>query len=197
MRWNSPSHSPQPSRRCLTHIEHLGPAGTRAAGLLCWARGYCAPPYIKCCSMLSRTTASFCQGGPAGERRPIRRVVPSHGHRGVEAKARQRSGLIMPRWNNTSQVIPAVGFIEPCLPTPATKPPTGPLWLHEIMHDGFRIIARRVNGVVRLQTKQGYQLSGSTRQRAPSCPPTTRSSRGSVCEDAAEAGHILGSGLTT
>src|SRR5215467_9565924 len=29
------------------------------------------------------------------------------------------------------------GFIEPCLPSPAPKPPAGPGWIHEIKHDGF------------------------------------------------------------
>jgi ATP-dependent DNA ligase len=38
---------------------------------------------------------------------------------------------------------PGLGFIEPCLPSPAKAPPTGPGWLHEINHDGFRIVARR------------------------------------------------------
>jgi hypothetical protein len=32
----------------------------------------------------------------------------------------------------------AVGFIEPCLPSPAKQPPAGPNWLHETKHDGFR-----------------------------------------------------------
>ena len=36
-----------------------------------------------------------------------------------------------------------VGFVEPCLPSPAKKPPTGSNWLHEIKHDGFRIMALR------------------------------------------------------
>src|SRR3954453_259093 len=44
---------------------------------------------------------------------------------------------------------------QPCLPTRAMKAPSGELWIHEIKHDGFRIIARKVGGVVRLQTKQG------------------------------------------
>jgi hypothetical protein len=29
-------------------------------------------------------------------------------------------------------------FIEPCLPSPADKPPSGSNWIHEIKHDGFR-----------------------------------------------------------
>ena len=35
------------------------------------------------------------------------------------------------------------GFIEPCLPTRADRPPTGSDWLHEIKHDGFRVLACR------------------------------------------------------
>ena len=30
-------------------------------------------------------------------------------------------------------------FIEPCLPSPAEKPPSGANWIHEIKHDGFRL----------------------------------------------------------
>ena len=37
-----------------------------------------------------------------------------------------------------------VGFIPPCLPIKAPKPPTGAAWLREIKHDGFRIIARKM-----------------------------------------------------
>jgi ATP-dependent DNA ligase len=35
------------------------------------------------------------------------------------------------------------GFIAPCLPTKTDKLPSGGPWLHEIKHDGFRIIARK------------------------------------------------------
>ena len=37
----------------------------------------------------------------------------------------------------------AAGLVEPCLPSPAKAPPRGPDWLHEIKHDGFRILALR------------------------------------------------------
>jgi ATP-dependent DNA ligase len=33
------------------------------------------------------------------------------------------------------------GFVSPCLPTKAKHPPSGALWLHEIKHDGFGVIA--------------------------------------------------------
>jgi len=35
------------------------------------------------------------------------------------------------------------GFIAPCLPTKTDKLPSGSQWLHEIKHDGFRVIARK------------------------------------------------------
>jgi ATP-dependent DNA ligase len=37
----------------------------------------------------------------------------------------------------------------------AKTPPSGPDWLHEIMHDGFRILARRDAKGVRLCTRSG------------------------------------------
>ena len=36
-----------------------------------------------------------------------------------------------------------LGFVPPCLPTKAPQPPSGEAWLHEIKHDGFRVIARK------------------------------------------------------
>ena len=39
------------------------------------------------------------------------------------------------------------------------KAPSGEHWIYEIKHDGFRIIARKVGSVVRLQTKQGYDYA--------------------------------------
>jgi hypothetical protein len=36
-----------------------------------------------------------------------------------------------------------VGFIEPCIPTVAAKVPEGPIWVHEIKHDGYRLQVRR------------------------------------------------------
>src|SRR5262245_39479974 len=47
------------------------------------------------------------------------------------------------------------GFIEPCLPTRAERPPSGPGWVHEIKHDGFRMVVRRDHAGVRLLTRRG------------------------------------------
>ena len=41
------------------------------------------------------------------------------------------------------------GFIEPCLPSKVDRPPTGPLWVHEIKHDGYRLMVRRDGSRVR------------------------------------------------
>jgi bifunctional non-homologous end joining protein LigD len=51
------------------------------------------------------------------------------------------------------------GFIAPCLPMTAPRPPEGSLWLHEIKHDGFRVIARTNGGRVRLYSRQGNDLT--------------------------------------
>jgi bifunctional non-homologous end joining protein LigD len=48
---------------------------------------------------------------------------------------------------------------EPCLPRTAKQPPTGPGWIHEIKHDGFRILARRDAKGVRLFTRSGYNFA--------------------------------------
>jgi len=50
--------------------------------------------------------------------------------------------------------------IQPCLPRPAREPPAGPGWIHEIKHDGFRILARRDERGVRLFTRNGYNFAG-------------------------------------
>jgi bifunctional non-homologous end joining protein LigD len=54
---------------------------------------------------------------------------------------------------------PGLGIIEPCLPSPAKAPPSGPGWLHEIKHDGFRILARRDGAGVRLITRHGTDFT--------------------------------------
>jgi bifunctional non-homologous end joining protein LigD len=38
-------------------------------------------------------------------------------------------------------------------------PPSGPLWIHEVKHDGFRVIARRDGDRVRLYSRQGKDLT--------------------------------------
>jgi bifunctional non-homologous end joining protein LigD len=56
------------------------------------------------------------------------------------------------------RALPA-GFIAPCLPTSAIRPPSGTLWLHEVKHDGFRVIARKTGKRVRLYSRPGNDLT--------------------------------------
>jgi bifunctional non-homologous end joining protein LigD len=56
------------------------------------------------------------------------------------------------------RTLPA-GFVAPCLPTKTTQLPSGGQWLHEIKHDGFRIIARKSNGQVRLYSRPGNDFT--------------------------------------
>jgi bifunctional non-homologous end joining protein LigD len=60
--------------------------------------------------------------------------------------------------NMLQRALPA-GFIAPCLPTKTDKLPSGSQWLHEIKHDGFRIIARKTGAQVRLYSRPGNDLT--------------------------------------
>jgi ATP-dependent DNA ligase len=47
------------------------------------------------------------------------------------------------------------GFIAPCLPTSAPRPPSGAVWLH----DGFRVIAPKAGERVKLYSRPGNDLT--------------------------------------
>jgi bifunctional non-homologous end joining protein LigD len=48
------------------------------------------------------------------------------------------------------------GFIIPAQPILASKPPSGADWVHEIKHDGYRIIVRRDGLTLRLYSRNAY-----------------------------------------
>lgn len=48
----------------------------------------------------------------------------------------------------------------PCLPTRAPKVPSHPDWIHEVKHDGYRLIVSRDDKRVRLFTKNGHDFTG-------------------------------------
>jgi ATP-dependent DNA ligase len=54
--------------------------------------------------------------------------------------------------------MPVLSFIEPFLPSPADRLPDGPDWVHEIKHDGYRLMARRDPIGIRLLSRNGYRL---------------------------------------
>ena len=49
---------------------------------------------------------------------------------------------------------------EPCIPTRGTTVPAGNDWIHEIKHDGYRLIVQRDGQRVRLFTRNGHDWSG-------------------------------------
>src|SRR3954471_296276 len=71
----------------------------------------------------------------------------------MPTQIRRMSSMLRSR---TRRSVP--GFIEPCQPSPP-RPPEGPEWLHEIKHDGFRIMARRDGAGIRLITRGGHDWS--------------------------------------
>jgi bifunctional non-homologous end joining protein LigD len=48
------------------------------------------------------------------------------------------------------------GFIVPAQPVLASRPPSGADWVHEIKHDGYRMIVRRDGPTVRLYSRNAY-----------------------------------------
>jgi len=67
--------------------------------------------------------------------------------------------LLTARMSLRERTRPGLGIIEPCLPSPAKAPPGGPGWIHEIKHDGMRIMARRDGAGVRLITRHGNDFT--------------------------------------
>jgi bifunctional non-homologous end joining protein LigD len=48
---------------------------------------------------------------------------------------------------------------EPCIPSGAKSVPDRPEWIHEIKHDGYRLIVQRDSKRVRLWTRNGHDWS--------------------------------------
>jgi hypothetical protein len=63
------------------------------------------------------------------------------------------------------------------LPRSAKEPPSGLEWIHEIKHDGFRILARRETTRARLYTRNGYDFTA----RFPKIAATVESLRVHSC----------------
>jgi ATP-dependent DNA ligase len=54
---------------------------------------------------------------------------------------------------------PPAGFILPCQPLLVDRPPAGSGWLHEVKHDGYRIIARKERSRVTLWSRYGTNFT--------------------------------------
>src|SRR5215469_11339180 len=51
------------------------------------------------------------------------------------------------------------GFVIPAQPIAASRPPSGADWVHEIKHDGYRLIVCRDGPVVRLYSRNAIDLT--------------------------------------
>jgi ATP-dependent DNA ligase len=71
--------------------------------------------------------------------------------------SRAGAGAISGHMLRSSRVVVAgAEFIQPCLPSPAREPPSGPDWLHKVKFDGYRAMVRSDGAGVRLFTRRGY-----------------------------------------
>jgi bifunctional non-homologous end joining protein LigD len=55
--------------------------------------------------------------------------------------------------------VPRIRFIEPAAPVLRTEPPTGPEWLHEVKHDGWRAQLHLRDGRATIFGKNGGDLT--------------------------------------
>ena len=85
-----------------------------------------------------------------------------HGSRAAAARGRKR---ILPDVGKVpgarKGLLPT--FLEPSLASPCDKPPSGPKWIHEIKHDGYRIQARIDGRETRLFTRKALDWTARFR----------------------------------
>src|SRR5438477_12733299 len=89
-----------------------------------------------------------CRGGASSADPPVTNIDEV----AIATTCRYPADMLQP-------TLPA-GFVAPCLPTKTDKLPSGGEWLHEIKHDGFRVIARKKGPQVRLYSHPGNDLTG-------------------------------------
>ena len=59
------------------------------------------------------------------------------------------------RWRRFSPV----GFVRPCEPTLVDRPPAGVSWLHEVKHDGFRLLVRKLGERSKVWSRRGADFT--------------------------------------
>jgi ATP-dependent DNA ligase len=64
---------------------------------------------------------------------------------------------------------PTFTFIPPALPSPVERLPIGGKWIHEIKHDGYRMMVRRDACGVRLLTRNGKDWTGRSASLLSHC----------------------------
>jgi ATP-dependent DNA ligase len=92
--------------------------------------------------------------------RQARAAHPERGRRECPGPESHRAGVILSGGPASSMSRPCSTASSPpaCQRRPSTRPSAG-AWLHEIKHDGFRVIARKDGDRVRLYTRNGHDFS--------------------------------------
>jgi ATP-dependent DNA ligase len=90
---------------------------------------------------------SLSPGGCASRR--IERDCSARTHTGMAWKARRSGTKLKPP-----------GFIEPALSMLTKQAPSGPRWLHEIKHDGYRLICRIDETGIRCWSRHRTNFTG-------------------------------------
>ena len=86
------------------------------------------------------------------------------------------------------------GFIPPCLPMQAPVAPSGSDWLHEIKHEGYRVIARHDGVRVRLYGAAGEDLTHRyplIAEAMAKLPPCTIDGTAIACDESGAASFEL------
>src|SRR4051795_2759740 len=90
------------------------------------------------------------------------------------------------------RTLPA-GFIPPRPTEESAEAASGALWLHEIKHDGFRVIARKDGARVRLYSRRGNDFT----HRVPLVVEALASLRSRACIIDGEAVACDGNGVAS
>jgi hypothetical protein len=104
------------------------------------------------CPAVPNPSGRGCGTSPRSPRQP-----GSHPER-AGFLVQRSSGLLDAPCSFLRREFPAPRLRTPCLPTPSQCPPNGSAWVHEIKHDGYRLIARRDGNRVRLLHAPGLRL---------------------------------------
>src|SRR5215471_19846190 len=120
------------------------------------ARSSC-PTAVRAPGMVTAVGTARRSCGKAGKARIFTPIQDSSGEsRFNHGRGRTSARLDCVRRCPKSPRMRVSAFIEPCLPSPADRPPSGPDWIHEVKHDGYRLMARRDPVGVRLLTRNAH-----------------------------------------